>query len=153
MKRLCAAATIMAAMTLPTAAKCPSSVGNGGLDGHWVITITEPGGSRFVNLVTFTPDGNIEIFASFRQTQSIGRGTYCRTGVRQFTLAIVQLGYDPSLGQNAMATVRSVITVNAAEDEFTGPNRVQAVDPRTGAVLFAGDGGSVIGKRVKPEVP
>ena len=149
----CAAIGLLTATPLPMLARCADDNGNRGLDGHWVITIVQPNGSRFTNLITFTPKGDIEVFASYRQTQSIGRGTYCRTGHRDFTLAIVQLGYNAGLVQNEMATVRSRIRVNEKGDEFTGPNNLEIVDPISGQVLFTGNGGSAVGKLVKPEVP
>ena len=149
----CALIGLLITTSLPVSARCPDDNGNRGLDGNWVITILQPDGSRFTNLVTFTPKGDIEVFASYRQTQSIGRGTYCRTGQREFTLVIVQLGYNAGLVQNEMATVRSIIKVNENGDEFTGPNNLEIVNPITGQVLFVGNGGSAVGKLVKPEVP
>jgi hypothetical protein len=147
------------ATALPMQAACPDSQGNRGLGGHWVITIDQGGGSRIVNLVTFTKDGDVEVFASYRQTMSIARGTYCRTGNREFTLTIVQVGYKPTLVPNEvapipiqteLATVRSTIRLNPQGDEFTGPNKIEVVDIATGQVLFAGDAGSVVGKLVQP---
>jgi hypothetical protein len=152
----CALLGLLSTTALPMSARCAEDYGHRGLDGHWVLTILQPDGSRFTNLLTFTPKGDIEVFASYRQTQSVGRGTYCRTGQREFTLAIVQLGYNPNnprLVQNEMATVRSTIKVNEKGDEFTGPNNFEVVDPISGQVLFRSNGGSAIGKLVKPEVP
>jgi hypothetical protein len=153
---------LLATTALPMSARCPDSQGNRGLEGHWVITILTPGGDRFTNLLTFTQDGGVEIFASYKQTQSIGRGTYCRTGNnREFTLTFVQLGYKTTLVpnelvpipiQNELATVHSTILLSPLGDAFTGPNNVEIVNPLTGQVLFAGNGGSVVGKLVKPDV-
>lgn len=148
----CVVFGLLAISALPAAARCVESEGNRGLEGHWVITI-QSGGDRFVNLVTFTRGGDIEIFASYRQTISIGRGTYCRSGDKDFDIVIVQLGYNAALVQNEFVTIRSTIKLNAAGDELTGPDNVEVVDPITGQVLFSGPGGSVGGKLVKPQVP
>jgi hypothetical protein len=147
----CAVIGLLATTALPMSARCPDTQGNRGLEGHWVITILTPGGDRFTNLLTFTQDGGMEIFASYRQTQSIGRGTYCRTGNREFTLTFVQLGYNAGV-QSELATVHSTILLNPLGDGFDGPNNVEVVNPITGQVLFAGNGGTVEGKLVKPGV-
>ena len=149
-RTICAVLGLLAIGALPAAARCVESEGNRGLEGHWVVTIQQPGGERFVNLVTFTREGNLEVFASYRQTLSIGRGTYCKSGDKQFDVVIVQLGYNAALVQDAFATVRSTIKLNAAGDEFTGPDNVEVVNPITGQVLFSGPSGSVVGKLVKP---
>jgi hypothetical protein len=142
---------LLATASLPLSAKCVESQGNRGLEGHWVVKILAPDGSQFTNLLTFSQNGDVEIFANYRQTQSIGRGTYCKSGNREFTLTIVQLGYNAKLVQNELATVHSTIVLNAKGDQFTGPNNVQVVDPATGTVFFNGNGGTVVGQLVQPE--
>lgn len=142
----CAVIGLLMLAAMPIQAACPDSEGNRGLEGHWVVTITSGLGHRFVTLVTFTPKGDIEVFANREQTTSIGRGTYCRTGDRQFTLAFVQLDY----AQSFLVTGRSIITLNRQGDQFTGPNNVEVLAIATGQVVFEGNDGSVIGKLVQP---
>ena len=151
--RLGLAVLMVTAIAAPGQAACPStpgaSSGSPALEGHWIVTVIQPNG-KFVNLVTFTAKGDIEIFASYRQTISIGRGTYCRVGDREFAVAMTQIGYNSSLVQTELVTIRSTIKLNQTGDEFTGPDKVEVVDPSTGQVLFSGDGGSVAGKLVQP---
>lgn len=54
----------LCATSAPVAARCVDNMGNRSLEGQWVITISQPDGGRFVNLVTFTRTGDLEIFAS-----------------------------------------------------------------------------------------
>ena len=69
----CAVIGLLATTALPMSARCPDTQGNRGLEGHWVITILTPGGDRFTNLLTFTQDGGMEIFASTgRHSPSVG---------------------------------------------------------------------------------
>ena len=158
----CAVIGLLATTALPMSARCPDTQGNRGLEGHWVITILTPDRKpSFTTLVTFTQDGGMEIFAGYKQTQSIARGTYCRTGDREFTLTMVQLGYKPMLVkgelvpipiQTELVTIRSTILLTPQGDGFTGPNNVEGVDPTTGKVLFVDNSGTVEGKLVKPGV-
>jgi hypothetical protein len=46
----------------------------------------------------------------------------------------------PSLVQSDLATVHSTILLNEKDDQFTGANNVEIVDPLAGMIRFAGNG-------------
>jgi hypothetical protein len=147
----CALIGLLATTALPMSAKCSDSQGNPGLDGHWVITIKPLSGHNFTTLLTFSPNGDVELFASNTKTQSIGRGTYCKSGNREFTVTIVLLDYEANDAglETVLVTLHSTLQFQS-EDQFSGPNNDEVVDAHTGQVLFSGNDGSVEGKRVKP---
>jgi len=117
--------------------------GGQSLEGSWAVIITPdsppPGAPKqFLNLATFTPDGGF-ITSSGYISDSLGHGTWLRTGNRQFAVTCLGLSYGADGTTEYTWKIRATLVFTESGYELTGPFVVDSLDA-TGKVFFTAAG-------------
>ena len=113
------------------------------LEGSWVGVVmldSPPPGvpERFLNLATFMPDGGF-ITSTGSISDSLGHGSWVRTGNRQFAVTCLGLSYGADGATEYTFKMRAKLAYTESGWELVGPFIVDTLDA-TGKVVFSATG-------------
>ena len=113
--------------------------GGQSLEGSWQVIVmpdSPPPGvpPQFLNLATFMPDGGF-VTSTGSISDSLGHGTWVRTGNRQFAVTCVGLSYGAAGATEYYWKMRATLTYTESGWELTGPFVIDTYDD-TGKVFF-----------------
>ena len=104
------------------------------LAGNWMATLTRvnPASgqvSSFLTLVTYFEDGNLLHESNSPDFNGTGRGSWKRTGPREFTLAFTFFRYDSARAYAGTRRITSTITLSRDGNEYEAESVGQDFDP------------------------
>jgi len=104
------------------------------LAGNWMVTVTRvnppPGLSpNFLTLVTYFADGNLLHESNSADFNGAGRGTWEKTGQRQFSLSFTFFRFDAERTYLGLRRVASTITLSPDGNEYQADSVGQDFDP------------------------
>jgi hypothetical protein len=89
------------------------------LTGNWIVTVTPvPAAPTFLSLLTYFDDGNLLQETSNPVIRSTGRGTWTRTGHRQFTQSITFFRFDAARTYLGTRVINSTITLSEDGQQY-----------------------------------
>lgn len=129
------------------------------LTGSWLVTVTPQGAPSFQALKTFDAGGGLIASAQgdvllnpppgVAPVASTAHGAWTRTGKDEFLVTFRQIFYGGDGSFEGGAKIRLTVVLNPADDEWSGPFKVEYFDA-VGNVVFSGDG-TMLASRIVPE--